>query len=324
MEFLKGKSLFVVNSPFQCLCMLEAISYFKITDYNVLISYLDNTSTPMVEKLLKEKKIKYSKTHFNHIVKSIFPLIFKPHRRYKNIFLGYYYNYCDLAAAYIYGAFRGQIYYLDDGIQAYEIFSDNPRKRFRNTITFIIFLYKIIGMIKMMPKEKFFTIYDVQSKEIEIIRNPFNCLICTNEETRKDIYIIGTNTDIIKFSNHSYFDYLISINKIIRDKYPNDDVYYCPHRRDSNNSKIFNFCKQNGISIFHTTISVEYDFAITGIYPRIIIGFNSNALYTLHFMFKNAEVYTVEYDTIPETRNKETKLLRKKLNDVGIKSLQLF
>ena len=143
-----GNTLFIVNTPFQCLCMFEAISHFDISKYDVLLTELDNLSTPKVEKLLKIKGISYTKRRLNHAVKTILPLIFSHHKRYKNIFLGYYYNYCDLAASYFYAAFGAQVYYLDDGLQAFEIFSDNLRPRYtRSSLKILMSLYGLVGKV---------------------------------------------------------------------------------------------------------------------------------------------------------------------------------
>ena len=91
MKHIKNDTLFIVDSPFQCLCMLEAINYFKLVDYDVIVAYCNNNSLDKVDMLLKEKGISYKKLWLSHLLYDTIPQLLKKHNRYNNFFIG---NYC--------------------------------------------------------------------------------------------------------------------------------------------------------------------------------------------------------------------------------------
>ena len=318
------KTLFVVNSPFQCLCMFEAIKFFNITDYDVQIGN-DKFSSPKVKLLLDEKGIDYYQSNFSHLIYDVIPFLFSCHEHYDNIFLGYYYSAADVAASYIYSRFHAQLYFLDDGIQAYTILSDKPRVRYPKLwVKIAMAIYGIIKIVKLLPREKYFTIFDITSKRFEIIHNPFNTFRISDISDKKGVYIIGTNSSVMQFKGHEYKEYLGSLFEYCMAKYPGELVYYCPHRRDENNKEIFSWCKGKGLNIFDTKISVEYDFANLDIYPKAVIGFNSNALYTLKMLFHETEVSTVDFHLENKEREMESILIQTNLQKKGINIINLL
>lgn len=321
-----GTTLFLVESPFQIICMLNAIRQLEITDFDVVILHSDNFSIKMMDKLLKKNNIPCLHKHASHLIKDFWPIAFvQKHRKYENIFIGNYYTLGLRQVAAIWSKFGAKLYFLDDGIQAYRIFSNKPRRLFKNWKIFLAFLpFKLISFIKFSGKYNFYTIYDVYSSKMNIIKNDFALLQQTNSLKASGVYIIGTNSSIVQFMNHSYSEYLQALAVICKNKYPNDKIYYCPHRRDKNNHDVSILCKELGFEIFDTEISVEVDFIERKISPMCVIGFTSNALFTLKRLFETSSVFTVMYRLKNEDSDQEADLIRKHLSACGIQIINIF
>lgn len=322
-----GSTLFLVASPFQCLCMLEAINYFKIDDFDVLITYSNNYNIDKIDVLLKKNDISYTKKKVAHLFFDIIPFLFSKHRHYKNIFIGYLYSNAVFALANIFAVFKANIYILDDGIQALSFFSPYPRIiKYKSSIKLIMSFYKFIGIVKFVRRPIFFTIFNVSSSKYKIIKNPFILLRSREIESRETngIYIIGTNSSMLDFKYYSYEEYLNALYKYISHKFPGEIIYYCPHRADKNLKEIYALCDKLNIKIFDTKVSVEYDFIESFINPKLVIGFTSNALYTLHIIFPNSPIKTVMYNLKSEEYDRETQIIRNRMNDSGISTIKVL
>ena len=155
-------TLFIVGSPFQCLCMFEAIEHFKVSEYDVMIP--DETvgsNSEKVETLLDEKGIEYSTYSIHHGIKDFIPFLFHSHKKYQNFFLGDYYNPIREAMAVVLGKRNFKIFFLDDGTQALSLFSSNPRNRYRSKKWEYWFKFCFfIGKIKSQKRQSFFTIFN--------------------------------------------------------------------------------------------------------------------------------------------------------------------
>ena len=60
------------------------------------------------------------------------------------------------------------------------------------------------------------------------------------------------------------------------------------------------------------------------VYPKSIIGFNSNALYTLRMIYKEARVATVDFNLKDVTKNQESKLIQANLVRNGVEVIYLL
>ncbi|MDD4527585.1 MAG: hypothetical protein PHF25_06060 [Candidatus Margulisbacteria bacterium] len=307
--------------------MMEAINYFHIDNYEVLVTYSDNNNLDKIDALLKKNKIQYKKKKVAHIVYGVIPFLFSKHRHYRNIFIGYLYSESSIAIAYILGSFRSKIYILDDGVQILSFFSPYPRKmQYKFKFKIVLFFYKLIGIIKLVKGPSFFTIFNVSSNKYEITKNPLSLLKSKSKEYNKTkgIYIIGTNSSKLDFKYYSYEEYLIALHKDVSYRYPNESIFYCPHRGDQNLKTIFSLCRQLNITIFDTKISVEYDFIENNISPKLVIGFTSNALYTLSLIYPNAIIETVMYSLNSENDNKEIQIIRNRMMENGITTVKVL
>jgi hypothetical protein len=320
-----SKTLFIVISPFQALCALEAINHFKIQSYDFLIPYSDTYGLNNIENLLNMKGIPFTIKYAPHIIRDVIPLIFTQHSYYKSIFIGYYYSLTLYAFASIYASFRAKICYLDDGAQTLEIFSDPFAKRCKNIRQkMILSLYKLLFALKCTSKFSFFTIYDVVSNRFNIIRNDLSLLRSGIMSEQKGIYIIGTNSSILEFKDHSYTDLITQLHKYLIHHYPLSTVYYCQHRRDTNSELNNSLCNKLGIEIFNTEISVEYDFPYKKINPILVIGFTSNALFTLKKIFPRTIIESVNFKLKSNSLNDSNQLIQQVFYQNGIAIVNIF
>lgn len=318
------RTLFLVESPFQCLCMIEAVHHFNITNYDVLIPYGDEYSNNMMFRFLEEKGIPYEAHPIAHIIYDVFPFIFSK-KKYKNIFIGNYYATKSYPLAVALSGYKAAINYLDDGTQALGIFSNSPRPRYNKiSIKIVIFFYKGLAYIKRSKEKCFFTMYDVKSDKFKIEKNSFDIFSNYDCKEKRGAYIIGTNSSLLKFANASYIDYIKSIIDRIKDLYPQEQIYYCPHRRDYNNEKYKKLFQDLGIQFFETEVSVEYDFFTKQINPKYVIGFLSNALFTLKKMYSEINVETVSYELDGQNEDEERLIIEKGMNEIGIRSIKIL
>lgn len=325
MSKLSGYTLFLVASPFQCLCMMEAINYFNIDEYDVLVTYSDDYSLNKIDILLRKNHISYTKKKIAHLFYDIMPILFSRHRYYRNIFIGDFYFKHRLVLSYIFATFKAKIFYLDDGVQALQFFSFSPRKiNYKIKIKIVLAFYELIRLFKFIKKPVFFTIFNVSSSKYRIIKNPFVLLKTQELEEPRGVYIIGTNSSVLEFKDYKYSEYLNALYNQISERFPEDSIYYCPHRRDQNLTQIFSQCKKLNIEIFNTTIAVEYDFVEKNINPKLIVGFTSNALYTLRMIYPNATVETVMYHLQSEASDKETQIIRSRMIEYGISTINVL
>lgn len=319
-----GRTLFLIESPFQCLCMMEAIQHFKITSYEVMIPYGDEYSNEMMFRFLNENSIMYEARPIAHIIYDVGPLVFSK-KKFKSIFVGNYSATKSYPLAVAMAGFNSTINYLDDGTQAMTLFSEHPKPRYdKLSIKIIIYLYRILAFIKRVRESVFFTIYDVKSDKFIIEKNEFSLLRSDNGKVKSGVYIVGTNSSILKFADVSYLDYVKALVERARIQYPEEQIYYCPHRRDANNDANEPLFQKMGIQLFKTNISVEYDFYTKQITPIYVIGFLSNALFTLNMMYPDSIIETVSYQLDNQEQNKENQIIEKELNNNGIRSVYLF
>ena len=289
--------LFIVNSPFQCLCMFEAINHYSFSNYDVVFRPDSiKLNNEMVKRVLNEKGIVFSINRM-HPVYDIFPLIFKKKKKYDVLFNGDYYS--GGVYAYYFSILsskrHGSLIYFDDGVETLRAYSKPPQKRTLNMKYFGLHLFcKTVEWLKGIGKPRFFTIFDVESErfitehnDLTILRNK------VAESNQRGVFIIGTNFDGIDVDKEEYFCLLTKLILYFQKKYPKEIIWYCPHRRNKDNEELMKLLKDNNVSVFNTQITVEYDFVQKQIYPVHIAGFGSTALYTLKNIFPESVIDNV-------------------------------
>ena len=320
--------LFIVNSPFQCLCMLEAIEHFTIKNFDVVIRPDSvELNNKMVERILEEKGIPFKIVKMSPLIGGILPYLFKKHKKYSILFNGDYYGggLCAYAYSLIHAKRNAQIIYYDDGVETLRVFSKPPLKRFNTwKVKLVIRGYEILKLIKGIGKPTFYTIFNVNSSLFKIERNTLSKLRDNIGDNRqKGSYIIGTNFDGVDVDKEDYFILLGKLIAHCRNMFPNEPIYYCPHRRNKDNTELLQYLDDNNITLFDTRISVEYDFIKRGIYPVYVSGFGSTALYTLKIVFPKAVVDNVFLRLKTQTAaiSAFDQLYEEQCNEIGIGKL---
>lgn len=298
-----GKSLFVIGSPFQALCALEAKKHYCVE--SAVFALWDNTiSHKMIEPLLVQQgEIHYIEQNNKGTVNLIKSVRKEIKEKFRNVFVGDYFSFAEYIVAVCLVKNNAKFVYLDDGNSTLAIAPPISRKRPRTKNEGV--WYKALGIYTnaIRINSKLFTIYDLDGGcPLPVEKNTFSSLVNKANSTKDGVYVIGTNADQLKFRDKEYMDYLSSLNDWIHEKYGDVKVYYCPHRSDKTNSKdeVISF----GWKVFDTKVSVEVDFVNNSIYPLVVVGFGSTALLTLKKMFPESEVHTIVMNFVDESFNK--------------------
>lgn len=323
--------LFIVNSPFQCLCMFEAIHHFSIKEYDVVLrpdsSELNNQ---MVIRILEEKRIPFKVGKMSPLVSGLLPYLFKNNKKYSVLFNGDYYSggLCAYAYSLICAKRKAKIVYFDDGVETLRVFSKPPLKRYNNWRVWIVMkFYETLKLLKGIGKPYYFTVFNVNSPKFVIKKNSLSTLRQKMKETQPSgAYIIGTNFDGVDVDKEDYFALLGNLINYCRKHYPNEPILYCPHRRNKDNAELINYLETEKVCMFDTKISVEYDFVQRGISPVYVSGFGSTALYTLKIIFPQATVDNVclRLKTQTAAISAFDKLYEVQCREIGVGQIDLY
>lgn len=317
------EALFIVNSPFQALCATEAIIHYMVEKAHFLLFEDDSTIRKMVLPMVEAKGIvHFLETKGNltlSIVRGLTQSEWK--EKYDLVFVGDYYSYGPYVAAITKAKRNARIIYLDDGNSTLSIVPpvSLERGRSQREKAYLKF-WDSLAKIKHLQKT-LFTIFDLnEGCPLPVEKNTFSSLV-PDATLKKNIYIIGTNSDMLLFKDLSYSEYLRHLASYIKNRYPEEKVFYCPHRRDSHDYS--GLVSDLGWCMFDTKFSVEIDFVQGKLYPLFIVGFGSTALLTLKKIFPDSEVKTIYMDLTSETDNKGYRSVESYYVDNGIEVIDV-
>lgn len=309
------EALFIVNSPFQAICALEAISSFGIQKPDFII-LSDVSSKKQVSSLLDGKGNVIFFNHTNQGTLSLLKSAISLEIKSSQIFIGDFFSYSQFVIGVICAKCQSNIYYMDDGNSTLTIFPPISRKRYNSlTNRFVFLLFSSLAKIKML-NEKFFSIYDIPVCEGKLIKNKFISLAGTTcNSTLSGIYIIGTNSSQIRVKG-GYPKLLTDCVLHLKERFPKEPVFYCPHRRDTN--KYDELLSNLEVDVFNTEISVEVDFYRKGINPVAVAGFGSTALMSLNLMYPSAACMSFSFKPISEDAEKSYEYILNYFKQCGI------
>lgn len=289
---------FILNSPFQALCAIEAIKVYEVEE-SVFYILNDSNSREKAIKILdgrgKIQLVDHANSGTADLVKNLSG--FK--ERFKRVFVGDYFSYVQYILT-VHLAYSGaSVIYLDDGSSTIDIIPPISRHRYDTSNEKIgFYLFGFAAFVKRL-KYEFFSMFDIATGiKYPCVANTFSSLSSRECQQLAGVFIIGTNSSQVPFKEKTYEQYLDDITSFVRNNYPLQFIYYCPHRRDKNDHR--DKLNQSGILFFDTEISVEVDFSLNGIYPAVVIGFCSTALITLRRMFPLSKIYSVYFETEKE------------------------
>lgn len=321
--FAKGSdTAFLVMSPFQLLCALEAIETFDIKNFYlefVFVKEYKHRNEQMIQ-MAKQMQIDYAISYTDDIsIDSLYQqnatIPSKASYLYSRVFIGDYNSKHLHVEAFRLAQEGGCILYLDDGTSTIcllkGIFNNGDTNSWVEK--YKAFKYKRgTNKLHRLIQEKmrkngvdlfdgFYTMYDeVSNTKYHLYPNNFDRLRNTKQRIMSDNYLVCIiGTAIAEFSesvlreNEEVLESIIwnKLSKIKR-KYPTCKIIYVPHPRD-NNSVVPNFCKILNIEYLKINESVESFLLKSPCRIKAIWGFGSTALGVLRKLFKDTEIVNI-------------------------------
>lgn len=322
MKVMEEKSLFIINSPFQALCAIDAIKHYSINN-PVFYVFDCGDSRDKILMLLNYKKL-FNVDIIPFVGTKDLIKVIKAKPKYHQIFIGDYFSYNQYLIGIQLSKRNTIIVYLDDGTATLDLLPNVGRKRYHGfkLRTFSYLYLNICRNIKRV-KESFYSIFDISGKiPYPVVENDFSCLMANKaDSSNKGVYIIGTNSSALPFKGKNYLDLLCGLVRIIKERYPDEEVFYCPHRRDTNNYD--ELLEKHHINIYQTAISVEVDFATKGINPLCIIGFASTALITLRRLFPQSKVQSIRFEIEDPFTESSIRSIEEYYSNHGVEIIEL-
>lgn len=295
-------TLFVLSgSPFQAMCMIEAIHTFEIRDYKVLLclSHSELPRKKQVEELLKKSSITYNiesvdfKITKAERLKTLIPDIHK----YKLAFVGDCNNELLIFKAFRYISDGGTIVYLDDGIATIQFFNGLCQLNYK-----LKKYYSFLSKLRNICFDKyFFTIYhDLSDNKHQNIPNNFKHLTTHKKSCGmlRNIIVLGTCTDdYCRMERISVKDFLSAQKKLmleIKHTYPDENIIFVPHGRDIY-METKQDCEDLGIKYQPTSISIEMYILECPFAPVAIYGYTSSALFNLNLILPQSEIVNITF-----------------------------
>jgi hypothetical protein len=325
------KNLFILSTPPHYYNLLQYIEQFEVNTKDSELLFLSSFFTP--DKIMDDFINKYiDKSEWKSVRRislwqTKFKKIYSPSNLFKiflllfNIFLFYSFrkynhlvvnqvdqSYCKFF--YIFVSFN-KLIALDEGNDVFRI----SHNRIHNTKSNLFMPKKII----------FFSSYKIDVKEPDIL------IECKNLYSKKIIKYRKINKNEIFFIGSPYLDdglieediYYKYIDKIRKD-FENTNIKYFPHRRE--NEKNLSILKNNyNFLIQRIDIPIELYFLKINISPEVIIGFSSNALFSLKKLSNDNTLVRSYYITAKNLHSFSDELIqiKKQYKYAGIEVLDL-
>lgn len=317
--------LVLVNSPLQTLCAIEAIKHFSISDYVFVflftsIEYKKNRGALI---LCQEMKIPYKLIIYDSKLQCLKQSL-SSSIGYDYAVLGNYENILSLWYAIFSLRRKGKIIYVDDGTDTLSVIY----KLRKQNVYRMLLLYgaNIFKFIKRINNKTFYTYFSVESSNWIILRNDFSYFRSLLSDAKQTgIYVIATNfSEVNEYLSVDYKDLLHDTICSIKKMYPSEQIFYCPHRRDTFLPTIFQLLQKYDIDIFQTLVSVEYDFLRNKIYPKAIFGYGSSALFSFNILYKDINICNIPMPMIDNPRISFYRKIDALLRDENVSVLDLY
>jgi hypothetical protein len=301
-------NLYIVESPFQLICALEAKYAFPGNRHILFIRYSsEKSNNDQIERLLALSawdeiipvyQRKYSTFTFIDILKKLREFSLRD-EIFSNIFLSFYgpgYQRYFLA-----NTRKNKVYLFDDGYYTLEIQRDYLSRS--NPYTFKdSFLRKLMmrGLgLKFIDSDviNLFTCFDIEPiVNQSVVKHDFGYLksIMVQNKMRTDsrVYLLGGNWIEADYLSREY--YLELINRIAQYFHPKE-IVYLPHRREASEN-VSSIASLPGITVERFENPVEVEFILRGISPTHIASCFSTALFTLKSIHSDAQIHIIRLD----------------------------
>lgn len=303
-------STFVVSSPFQAMCAINAIHDFEIKDYEFILPLEEDVRNAQLLKLLDAYNVKYRIVYKRNLIERCF--VFKGNKNgAQRIFIGHASNMFEMELAFKNCPNNSTIVYLDDGNYTLVLLKSLKKKVGLNkdTIRDICYtaLFRTAAFLRNIDYGKYFyTVYNIENEKFKIKYHSlsffFNKEINANEP--KGVYIVGTTIASycteLQVTLSAFKKQMVNFFGILKQMYPQQSIYYIPHGRctESFPEKL---CNEYGIQFMRVDMCIELYLTDIKNPPLAIYGYASSALANLKLLFPNAGIYNMSFDLEPTT-----------------------
>ena len=185
----------------------------------------------------------------------------------------------------------------------------------------------LLGLIITFHKPIFFTIFNIEPRGI--YKKVHNELSVFKDDTKNEsngLYIIGTNIDAYcKEYNLSNSEYISSFKSIIDDLLAtnHEECFYIEHGRCKNN-EVREICQIKSINIIRPNVPIEFYFIQNNLEPKVIIGFDTTALFTLKALFNRCACKNIQLKKTSNKNHPFQEAYKDKLYEIGIPTYTLY
>lgn len=306
-------NLFLVTSPFQYICALEAKNSYK-TEKNILL-LVNQESEPGINqqcKLLNTSEWDYIISIGRKNRSKVIPKAIKEIKKALNNNVLNHFFHAE------YNAWRTKLLlknlpvekevYFDDGtltINEYEEFirlkSDFYRPRFIQDLIVRLRGCKPIGKLSQSKNLEIYTIFDIPNPEHTIVKNNLTVLkekynTSTLYNKNAPIGFIGEGAIGHKRSK-SIKQYLKEINFFINNQ--KKEIIYFPHRTESPELKA-EIEKISGVSYHYSDLPLELELIDKKIELSSLVGILSTVQYTSTLLYKDMPIYNLNSNIISQ------------------------
>lgn len=322
LAFSKGTpTVFIIETPFQLLCAIEAIYEFKIEKYLIVVPYEENSYRwSQLNSMLLELGLPYkaipitNNTHYELFSRTGVFANGSSEEKFKRIMTGGYYSHISRALCTIYAEKDSVCVYIDDGtatiamLNGIETFIEynKPRnwidrkkwykedyKPYMDVVSRISQCWKKVGL----NDYKFlYTIYaNKKNNKFVLYQNKLAYFKDSLQYSyqKSTIWILGTVFSVfagtLQIPEQEVEGILWGKLADLRKRYPKYEIIFIPHV-DDKNINIKNFCEILGIRYERLPYCVEYYSYCEQKLPEILCGFGSTALSTFKIIFPEMNV----------------------------------
>jgi hypothetical protein len=276
-HFFFSRKFYLVNSPIQYLCMME---YFhtknlKISEFTIIVGYCSLSSKKQI-KILNKEFDNFNQNIFflDELLNiNIFHLLFFVQKKIKRKFL------LTVGAAYNYYLFKEffkkskKVVFIDDGLEILDTINNEEIKN---------------------DEIEIFTVFNLKKDRFKIEKNNFDFIRKFDQKKSQDkelIFLLGTAIFNPEIRAQAYIDLLKDFFLANKDK----KIIYFPHRSEKT---IFDKLKFNNLEVRYINVPIEVYILKQNIFPEIIAGFYSAALYNLKLIYPNTRtrVININFD----------------------------
>lgn len=305
--FEKGEqSLFILQSPLQCMCAINAIHDFGIEEYRIIVYLLGEKRDQQVIDFLNSSNVDYeiiqAETSGYKNIFYRYNIFLEKNSQYKRAFIGDYRNVNLLCLGFKLLANKSTVVFLDDGAASISVLNGDTSYKSGLKKKLVHLFFRIIAILRQIDYGySFYTIYNIPSPKFRVRINQLD-YFSQKKVTyqRKGVFILGTNVSSFcpsaGVSEKVFFQQMANLFDNLRSQYEGEDILFVPHGRDETEYPK-QLCKTYNIRYVKSTMPVENYLLAQPNAPGFIYGYTSSALYNLKLIFPESEIYNMVFRT---------------------------